>query len=412
MREEVAEIDKELLKQINPVYLTARNTIRSQASLGDENAKIIAEYLDKNKNKDVFITSDYDNPITRGFMSVAEYRYKVMNAILETIDADCVLDIPCGYTSRGVCFGKNHKKYIGADLPAVIMDMQDATEAVLNDEEKSYVSYKKVDATNQQSIEAALKDCKGKVCITTEGLLSYFTDSELEAMFLAIHNVLSIHGGYWITPDRENMMYMEKVFQVITKDNPELEKQILERYKVIDKKSDSNAHSNVFFQSDINDAIKWAEDRNFKVERISASEFMPDLVSLMSIRDGIMEEIREACKDINVWKLTAVGKTSSISTKDFSVGITVENNVANMILTGRIDTLAAPEVVTCFEKYASLAGKIVIDFTDVPYISSAGLRALLIIFKKIGTKDNFEIKGCQQSVLEIFEMTGFADMML
>ena len=63
---------------------------------------------------------------------------------------------------------------------------------------------KKVDATNQQSIEAALKDCKGKVCITTEGLLSYFTDSELEAMFLAIHNVLSIHGGYWITPDREN----------------------------------------------------------------------------------------------------------------------------------------------------------------------------------------------------------------
>ena len=81
---------------------------------------------------------------------------------------------------------------------------------------------------------------------------------------------------------------------------------------------------------------------------------------------------------------------------------------------GRIDTLTAPRIMEDFEKTCASGGveDILIDFEDLTYISSAGLRVLLIIFKRLNGKEHFELINCNPEVKKIFESTGFADIML
>jgi anti-sigma B factor antagonist/stage II sporulation protein AA (anti-sigma F factor antagonist) len=78
-----------------------------------------------------------------------------------------------------------------------------------------------------------------------------------------------------------------------------------------------------------------------------------------------------------------------------------------MEVSGRLDTLTAPELVARFGE----AGKVRIDFSCLDYISSAGLRSLMIILKKVG-RENMSVVNLKENVREIFETTGFAELML
>jgi anti-anti-sigma factor len=61
---------------------------------------------------------------------------------------------------------------------------------------------------------------------------------------------------------------------------------------------------------------------------------------------------------------------------------------------------------------AEPVASITLDVSDMSYISSAGLRVLLIMYKSILGKGTFRIDGVTDSVREIFEVTGFADLLL
>jgi anti-sigma B factor antagonist len=81
-------------------------------------------------------------------------------------------------------------------------------------------------------------------------------------------------------------------------------------------------------------------------------------------------------------------------------------------LEGRLDTTTSPdleEVVTgALEDFDS----IIFDFENLSYISSAGLRVVLSIQKKMNAKNgNFIIKNVNDSVQEIFNMTGFSNIL-
>lgn len=72
-----------------------------------------------------------------------------------------------------------------------------------NGEKKNLVRFCPIDATNGESLEKALEDVKGSICINTEGLLMYFNDSEMNTFLENIRKLLSIHGGCWLTADPE-----------------------------------------------------------------------------------------------------------------------------------------------------------------------------------------------------------------
>ncbi len=93
----------------------------------------------------------------------------------------------------------------------------------------------------------------------------------------------------------------------------------------------------------------------------------------------------------------------------------IENNVTEteltVTLTGRLDTTTAPELEK--ELKASLDGvtTLTLDMEKLEYISSAGLRVLLSAQKIMNKQGDMKIRNVNETILEIFEVTGFSDIL-
>jgi anti-sigma B factor antagonist len=85
------------------------------------------------------------------------------------------------------------------------------------------------------------------------------------------------------------------------------------------------------------------------------------------------------------------------------------NGILNVALDGRLDTTTAPELESFIGNNYDGTGYIVIDCEKLAYISSAGLRVLLATQKK--TKGAMKLINVCELVMEVFEMTGFADIL-
>ena len=79
-------------------------------------------------------------------------------------------------------------------------------------------------------------------------------------------------------------------------------------------------------------------------------------------------------------------------------------------LDGRLDTNTAPELESFIAENQDGKGSIVINCEKLSYISSAGLRVLLGAQKK--TKGAMKLTNVCELVMEVFEMTGFADILV
>ena len=88
---------------------------------------------------------------------------------------------------------------------------------------------------------------------------------------------------------------------------------------------------------------------------------------------------------------------------------TNNNRIFNVALDGRLDTVTAPEFDSFLLENTKDAEAIVIDCEKLIYISSAGLRVLLSTHKKM--KGNLKLVNVCELVMEVFEMTGFADIL-
>jgi anti-sigma B factor antagonist len=80
-----------------------------------------------------------------------------------------------------------------------------------------------------------------------------------------------------------------------------------------------------------------------------------------------------------------------------------------VVLDGRLDTTTAPELDSFLREQYDGSGTLVIDCEKLAYISSAGLRVLLAAQKK--TKGAMKLIHVCELVMEVLEMTGFADIL-
>ncbi|MBR4600438.1 MAG: STAS domain-containing protein, partial [Treponema sp.] len=74
---------------------------------------------------------------------------------------------------------------------------------------------------------------------------------------------------------------------------------------------------------------------------------------------------------------------------------------------GRLDTLTSPELEKEINELSASAEDLVVDFAKLEYISSAGLRVLLSAHKLFAKKGGMTITNVNETVLDIFEVTGF-----
>ena len=95
-----------------------------------------------------------------------------------------------------------------------------------------------------------------------------------------------------------------------------------------------------------------------------------------------------------------------------NINIEKENGITLMKLEGRLDTTTAPELEKAINNEGDALKSLVLDFKGVDYISSAGLRVLLTAQKKMNAQGQMELNNVSEAVMDIFEMTGFADILV
>lgn len=87
---------------------------------------------------------------------------------------------------------------------------------------------------------------------------------------------------------------------------------------------------------------------------------------------------------------------------------TVEKTTV-LTLRGRLDTVNAPQLEQAIKQMGDDISELVLDFADIEYISSMGLRVLLQTHRAMkGKNKRFMVRNMRESVREVFEMTGFA----
>ena len=93
--------------------------------------------------------------------------------------------------------------------------------------------------------------------------------------------------------------------------------------------------------------------------------------------------------------------------------ITKTQNGTNLViaLEGRLDTMTAPELEEELKNSLEGADSLTLDFSKLEYISSAGLRVLLSAHKTMANKGGMKVTNVNEIVQEVFEVTGFADIL-
>ena len=95
--------------------------------------------------------------------------------------------------------------------------------------------------------------------------------------------------------------------------------------------------------------------------------------------------------------------------------MTIEKNLNGTELTvtivGRLDTVTAPQLEAEFKGNINGVEKLVLDFAELEYLSSAGLRVLLAAQKVMNKQGEMIIKNVNETINEIFEVTGFIDIL-
>lgn len=85
---------------------------------------------------------------------------------------------------------------------------------------------------------------------------------------------------------------------------------------------------------------------------------------------------------------------------------------AVIALSGRLDTTTAPVLDKTIREDIPEGVDLTLDLKGLEYISSAGLRVLLTAQKRLCKRGSMKLRNVCESVMEIFDMTGFADILV
>jgi anti-sigma B factor antagonist len=90
---------------------------------------------------------------------------------------------------------------------------------------------------------------------------------------------------------------------------------------------------------------------------------------------------------------------------------TLNGTEMNVTIVGRLDTTTAPQLES--EVKLNIVGvkKLILDFAGLEYLSSAGLRVLLALQKSMNKQGEMIIRNVNETIREIFELTGFIDIL-
>ena len=89
----------------------------------------------------------------------------------------------------------------------------------------------------------------------------------------------------------------------------------------------------------------------------------------------------------------------------------IENGAAVFALEGRLDTNTSPDLEKELRSELPGVTSLTLDFENLEYISSAGLRVLLAAQKLMNKQGEMKVVKVNETIMEIFEVTGFSDIL-
>lgn len=408
-------IDQAILEQVNPVFNTAKMTLFQLSGTGNRDAAAIADSLGLTleQTQNSATSTALPEQVVAGTITM-DIRYNTMGKLAEASRCPVHVDLPCGYTPRAIEFSRKGLRFIGMDLPAAIAEAEPAIMSLIDPGRRNLVRFAGVDATNYESLEAALEGENGEICITTEGLMMYFTDSEMGALCDNIRQIIEKHGGVWLTADPEVALTHVMVLKAVCGER--FMEIIANSVKQTQDKSDVVVGKNSMMikpqdaAGGIRNAMAFLARHSLKAERVVLYDHVPELKSLAMVTSQQAEAIRESLKQSAFWKITLADSakhldTSGAGSKGFDVSAELNGGTLELTLTGRLDTISAPNLLAFYERHRGDIQAVHVDCGKLDYISSAGLRVLLIMQK--GCAGGVTLTGINNVVREILEQTGF-----
>ncbi len=89
-----------------------------------------------------------------------------------------------------------------------------------------------------------------------------------------------------------------------------------------------------------------------------------------------------------------------------------KNETLTLHIEGRLDTITSPELEKVINELPSEISVLILDLKKLTYVSSAGLRVLLVAQKKMNHLGSMKLTGVCADVMDVLEMTGFADILV
>ena len=90
---------------------------------------------------------------------------------------------------------------------------------------------------------------------------------------------------------------------------------------------------------------------------------------------------------------------------------TIIGETTTLKIIGRLDTTTAPELETAVDACAAGIKELVLDCAALEYVSSAGLRVILKAQKMMSAQGSMKLTHVNETIMEVFDITGFADIL-
>ena len=399
-----------LTTDLNPTMFTARAVMMGGVSNGDKDAEKLLSFVEKDQQiierngPDGLRDLNGFYRFSYAYGIAAWIRSKISDRMFDSLKMLSFVDLGCGFNPRGLSFAnRRYIHYYGFDLPPIIDRMKYAVMPSVFHKER--VTYYASDVTDLESLRVVIRGNE-PLFIVTEGLMMYLTENEMQTVVKNISVLLAEYGGVWFTGDPTTLSIYENMRRDFTGSDKDVMKDLL-----------GAELSDKWIKLLYNNSFMKLKDDAFK-DFVGKFGLDCKKVDVDSLIEGfnIPLRLRHAFENTSFIMMSPT-ETSEKHDRTIRSAFTIEtekeNSVINVRLHGRLDSVNAPKLIEEYEKYRAEDPQtaVILDLADCPYISSAGLRAVSIIYKKTaGIEEGFSIRNIRPDVLEIFKMTSFTDL--
>lgn len=239
-------------------------------------AKEMLAYL-RGKGLD-FTDGLWSERATHTYASFFESRFKAVNRILDERGATQVLELAAGLSPRGMDFARRGVMYVEADLADSTILKREIVNSVLGQLPANLRLCPASVLDRDEFLACCSNFSRAAVTVTTEGLLRYLTFDEKTSLAANVRELLSTHGGMWITTDIHLRQWALRRAPI--------------RREVETERLGRNLEPNYF--NDLHHAQSFFEGCGFVVESQPLLEGIRDQVhSLLDAPDEMVDELND-----------------------------------------------------------------------------------------------------------------------